>query len=187
MLVADADGLKLHKEMTPKDARDWIELLGSLDFSKAVLFIFIVVVAVMVYMEKKSKRKPLTAIATGIGKAINKEVIDELSGLKLRMDSIDGQLSALEDRMAESEKEDKERNAKQARVRLLRFNGELIRKKRHTSEEFKNVIKDVDEYEEYCDANPDFKNNEAKLSIENIKKQYQRCQEQGDFLPEEMM
>ena len=87
MLVADADGLKLHKEMTPKDARDWIELLGSLDFSKAVLFIFIVVVAFMVYMEKKGKRKPLTAIASGIGKAklpaFQKRSEQVLSQLKL--------------------------------------------------------------------------------------------------------
>ena len=172
--------------MTPKDARDWIDLLGSLNFSTAVLFVLLVVGAVMVYLQKKSNKKPFTAIAAAIGKAINSEVIEELSGLKIRIDTIDRQLSALDNRMAQSEKEDRERNAKQARVRLLRFNGELIRKKRHTREEFKNVIKDVDEYEEYCSANPEFKNNEAKLSIENIKRQYQKCQDQGDFLPEEM-
>ena len=170
--------------MTPQNARDWINLVDSLNISKAVLFILLLTLAVMLLLEKSGKKKPLTAIAKNIGKAINGEVITRLNRLDERINGIESSLDDLDTRIIEQENEASARNARQARVRLLRFNGELVAHKLHTHEEFRNVIRDVDEYETYCALHPEFKNNEAKLSIENIKTQYRKCLEEGDFLPE---
>lgn len=68
------------------------------------------------------------------------------------------------------------------RARLLRFNKELINHERHTQEEFDQCLEDCDKYERFCTDHPDFKNNKAVLSIANIKKQYQKCCEEGDFI-----
>lgn len=68
------------------------------------------------------------------------------------------------------------------RARILRFNKELIRKERHTHEEFGQCLEDCDKYESFCGQHPGFQNNKAVLSIENIKRCYAKCEEGGDFL-----
>ena len=157
--------------MTAGEARDWIELITGILAGRGFALLFIVAVFLWI-VEKSSfiKLKPWTAIFRSFGKAINGEIIERLD--------------QLEKKVKEQGEMEGERSAKQARIRILRFNSELIRRKRHTHEEFKNAVNDVDEYEKYCNAHPQFKNNEADLSISNIRIQYQKCMDQGDFLPE---
>lgn len=166
--------------MTAQGARDWIALAQEV-VSERLLLIAVVLLGIMWLIEKSSliKAKPYTAAFRSLGRAINGEIIKRIDGLDKRIDGIEESLKA--DRASEGE-----RNAKAARNRLLRFNGELIRHKRHTKEEFSDALKDVDEYESYCKSHPEFPNNEATLSIENIRAQYRKCLEQGDFLSEVM-
>lgn len=166
--------------MTAQGARDWIALAQEI-VSERLLLILMVTLILLYLVEKSSiiKARPYTAMFQALGRSINGEIIKRIDGIDKRIDSIEDTLEA--DRKAEGE-----RNAKAARVRILRFNGELIRHVRHTKEEFSNVLKDVDEYERYCRDHEDFPNNEAVLSIENIRTQYRKCLEQGDFLPEVM-
>lgn len=157
--------------MSAGEARDWINLLTDIIAGRGIALLFII--AVFLWgIEKSSiiKFKPWTAIFRSFGRAINGEIIERLD--------------QLEKKVKEQGEMEGERNAKQARIRILRFNSELIRRKRHTHEEFQNAVNDVDEYEKYCNDHPQFKNNEADLSISNIRMQYQKCMDQGDFLPE---
>ena len=166
--------------MTAQAARDWIALAQEV-VSERLLLLAVVILGLMYLVEKSSviKAKPYTKIFRSFGKAINGDIINRIDGIDKRIDKI-------EDTLASDRKAEDERNAKAARARILRFNGELIRHVRHTKEEFSNVLKDVDEYERYCRDHEDFPNNEAVLSIENIRTQYRKCLEQGDFLPEVM-
>jgi len=68
------------------------------------------------------------------------------------------------------------------RARILRFNKELVFKEKHTHEEFSQVLEDCDKYEKFCSDHPNFRNNRAVLSIENIKRCYEKCESDGDFL-----
>ena len=44
------------------------------------------------------------------------------------------------------------------------------------------ALADIDEYEKYCAANPDFKNNQTLATIEHIKENYKERLEKHDFL-----
>lgn len=108
------------------------------------------------------KVNPWSAIARAIGKAL-----------------IGGDIMA---KLEEHIRVDDERDADMHRHRLLRFNTELLRKTRHTKEEFDEILYSVTYYERYCEDHPKYENNRAVLAIENIKRVYKECMETNDFL-----
>lgn len=108
------------------------------------------------------KVNPWSAIARAIGKAL-----------------IGGDIMA---KLEEHIRVDDERDADMHRYRLLRFNTELLRKTRHTKEEFDEILYSVTYYERYCEGHPKYENNRAVLAIENIKRVYKECMETNDFL-----
>ena len=69
-----------------------------------------------------------------------------------------------------------------SRVRILRFNDELLREEKHTKEAFDQVLSDIDVYEAYCAHHPEFKNNKTKMSASYIIASYQEHLENHDFL-----
>lgn len=69
-----------------------------------------------------------------------------------------------------------------ARARILRFNDELLNNAKHSKESFDQALSDTDDYEAYCRSHPDFANNRTALSVEHIKRVYQRCEEEHTFL-----
>lgn len=71
---------------------------------------------------------------------------------------------------------------KSCRLRILRFNDELIRKIGHTKEHFDEILNDISTYEKYCTEHTEYENAKAELSIENIKRVYLRCEETNGFL-----
>ena len=66
-----------------------------------------------------------------------------------------------------------ENEAKQARVRILRFSDELLNNIPHGEEHYVEILRCCDSYEEYCAAHPNFKNSVAENSINEIKKSYE--------------
>lgn len=72
--------------------------------------------------------------------------------------------------------------ANQARTRILRFNDELLRKERHSKEFFDNILEDIDAYEKYCSDHPKYRNSKAALAITNIRRCYEKCEVDCDFL-----
>ena len=80
------------------------------------------------------------------------------------------------------ETEGEEREARLARIRILRFGDECSHDVRHSREHFEQVIEDVDSYETYCRDHPNFKNNKAVLTIKIIKDTYQRRLLNNDFI-----
>ena len=102
------------------------------------------------------KVNPWSAIARAIGKAL-----------------IGGDIMA---KLEEHIRVDDERDADMHRYRLLRFNTELLRKTRHTKEEFDEILYSVTYYERYCEDHPKYENNRAVLAIENIKRAYMEWQ-----------
>ena len=108
------------------------------------------------------KVNPWSAIARAIGNALN-----------------GGDIMA---KLEEHIRIDDERDADIHRYRILRFNTELLRKLRHTKEEFDEILYSVTYYERYCKDHPKYENNRAVLAIENIKRVYKECLETHDFL-----
>lgn len=99
-----------------------------------------------------------------------------------QQDAIMAKLDAITTRMDQMEAAASEREAKDARIRILRFGDECSHEVRHSREHFEQVIEDVDSYEAYCRDHPDFKNNKAVMTIKLIKDTYQRRLLNNDFI-----
>lgn len=75
-----------------------------------------------------------------------------------------------------------ERNAISCRVRILQFGDEVRRGMCHSKENFDQILSDIDEYERYCEAHPEFKNNKTVATKEKIIKVYSERMDNNDFL-----
>lgn len=113
---------------------------------------------------------PWSWLAKMLGKAINAGVAEELAEIKVKLDAH----ITMDDR----------RTADGHRARILHFNNELLRSIDHTKEEFIEVLSEIDAYEFYCKAHPEYPNNRAVLAIENIRDSYKERLQKHDFLQE---
>ena len=116
------------------------------------------------------KWNPWSALAKALGRAVNADLLKELSATK----------AALEKHI----QIDDERNADGHRAKILAFNTELLRGIDHTREDFIEVLAEIDQYESYCRSHPDYKNNRAKYAIANIGRVYNDRLKKHDFLGE---
>ena len=114
------------------------------------------------------KVNPWSWIARKIGRAINGEVLEKVKDLETDL----GKLKDAVD----------ERAAKDARTRILRFGDECLHGDKHSKEHFDQILRDITDYEDYCDEHKDFKNNTAVLTIGSIKSIYKQRLRDHDFL-----
>lgn len=83
------------------------------------------------------------------------------------------------DAMKQSEEEREIRNA---RRRILRFNDECLNDVKHSQEYFNDIISDINAYRIFCEKNPSYRNGKATLAIENIENVYRKCMAEHKFL-----
>ena len=114
------------------------------------------------------KLNPWSSLARWLGRAINGETLAEMRQMKASMEKH----ITLDD----------ERYAKQCRMRILRFNDEILQKARHTKEHFDEILDDITEYERYCETHPGYRNSKANMAIANVEAIYQRCLAEKNFL-----
>ena len=107
-------------------------------------------------------------LAKKLGKALNKDITEKVDRLTRDFEY-----------HLQVEEEDK---IDEARRCILRFNDEILCKQRHSKEHFDEILDYIDTYEEYCNTHPNYKNNKAMIAIDTIKKTYDKCLEEHDFL-----
>ena len=107
--------------------------------------------------------KPWSAIAKALGRAINGEVLKEVSETKAQLEG-----HILSD----------------SRSKILGFNRELLQHQRHTREDFIEILGVIDAYEDYCKSHPDYQNSRCVHAVANIERVYDVLLETGDFLAE---
>lgn len=66
-----------------------------------------------------------------------------------------------------------------ARTHILRFNDEILNGMKHSREYWRQQLDDCDTYEEFCRANPKFKNSYTEIADRNIKTTYERLLNEG--------
>lgn len=102
-----------------------------------------------------------------IGKRINRTLID-------KVDEIENQQKAIKEDL-------QEHIVDEWRTYILDFQNSCLNKRKHTREEFTRVYKVCDKYEEYVKTRK-IKNSEADQAISYIKRVYEECLEEGEFL-----
>ena len=109
------------------------------------------------------KVDPWSAIAKALGRAINGEVLKEVTDTK----------SQLEEHILTD-----------SRSKILGFNRELLQHQKHTREDFIELLGVIDSYEDYCETHPDYKNSRCGHAGANIARVYDQLLVTGDFLAE---
>ena len=79
-------------------------------------------------------------------------------------------------------REDEDEKARNKRYRILRFYDEMCEHRRHSESHFEDILDDIDDYEKYCEAHPEFRNNRGKVAMEHIKVTYGKIKSRGGFL-----
>lgn len=143
------------------------------------------VLAVLSLVEvSKIRINPWTAIGKWLGKKVNAEVLNELSGVKSELSNVKDDQKEMKKALDDHVTADEQRTATSNRARILHFNNTLLRGIPHTKEEFIEVLTAIDDYEKYCKFHEDYKNNRATLAIENIRETYRERLKRRDFLQE---
>lgn len=116
-----------------------------------------------------------------IGKAFQGEMIDEVNKLNTKIDNLELKVDILDLKMTKHEEKDAEDKILQKRKDILVFSDEIYNEVYHSKEHFDEIIELIDDYEDYCDAHPNFENNKALIAIQRIKDVYQDCLENHKF------
>lgn len=82
-------------------------------------------------------------------------------------------------------KEDEDDKARNQRYRILRFYDEMCEHRRHSESHFEDILDDIDDYEEYCNRHPDFRNSRGHIAMKNIQATYDRLKADNGFLTHE--
>lgn len=114
------------------------------------------------------KLNPWTWLGRIIGRAINGEVLEKVE--------------ALSKDVKKNKEDDDEQWASLSRTHILRFGDEILHGASHSKEHFNQVLLDISKYEQYCENHPQYRNNVAGATIKQIKKTYQKCLDENNFL-----
>lgn len=114
------------------------------------------------------KINPWSWIGRCIGRAINGEVLEKVETLTRDV--------------KQNKADDDEQWASLSRTHILRFGDEILHGISHSKEHFNQVLLDISKYEQYCKSHPQYINNIATATIQQIKKTYQKCLDENNFL-----
>lgn len=99
-----------------------------------------------------------------------------------RFKAIQESIDKLSERIDKIDAKGDERNAVEFRVRILRFEDELLEGRKHSKDSWDQVMGDITGYEQYCAEHKDFKNNQTEMTIKHIEKSYQERLDKHDFI-----
>ena len=137
------------------------------------------------------KFNPWTYLFRMMGRTANHDVIERQNELeKLFKEScreMNKKIDAIEQGLTDSCDEIHEYRAIEARRRILQFADEVSRNIQHSEEHFDDVLKDITDYEDYCDKHEEFENEKSVLSIEIIRESYKENLRNNSFLRRERL
>lgn len=99
-----------------------------------------------------------------------------------RLTELSEQIDDLQDTLDSHIKADAEKDAKQARRRIIVFSDECRRGMLHSSEHFDSILDDITFYRQYCDDHPKFRNEKAAHSIKYIDDVYDKTKRENAFI-----
>ena len=148
-------------------AMPWVEVFKAYAPAAVQLIATIGVIVTAVINNRKKTQESIDSLKNDFVKANNEtnEKVDFLSN-----------------QFSKHVREDEDNNAKQVRVRILRFYDELCEGKTRSESYFDDVLEDIDYYEKYTCNHADFKNNRGEAAMQYIRDRYRIEKETGGFL-----
>lgn len=145
----------------------------------------IAVISILVEKSKKLPFHPWSFLFSQLGKALNKDVrakLDELDERqKANTTAIKELKEDMEHKFQEKAADDDQKEAKRLRARIIDFADSCRLHQHHTKTAFENIMRDYDDYVEYCEAH-DIPNHFIDEEYEYITEVYRTCQRENRFL-----
>lgn len=124
----------------------------------------------------------LVTLIGGVGFLMSRTKAWILSAVKDEVERLDGKIDDISTAQNKMEERMDKDAADDARRMILSYNDEILRHIQHSKESFDQILRDVDQYENYSRKHPDYPNNQAVAAIANIKRCYQKCLDESLFL-----
>lgn len=99
--------------------------------------------------------------------AVVQYILQRYDGRQKQLDEIYDKLDKLSNRIETN-------SATSARTHILRFSDELSNGVEHSQEYFRQIMSDIDTYEEFCLAHPQYRNSYAVMASNHIRKTYEQ-------------
>lgn len=167
------------------------EYLLNITLGQIVQFTLVVVAIISAFVEWNSKIPfhPLTQLMSWVGKGLMKGTSEEFVK---RLDTIEDQQKSnneaiteldkkMEEKFNDQQRESDEKEAKRLRYNIICFSDSCRVHNKHTKNHFENVMRDYDDYMEYCNKH-NFDNHFIEEEHEYIKAVYQECLKENKFL-----
>lgn len=120
-------------------------------------------------------------IGNELKKGMLKEIDGKIDAISTKVNALSAQVEAVNQHVVAVEEKEEENEAVNCRTRILRFGDEIAHEMEHSKEHFDQILSDIDEYEKYCHAHPNFKNNRTKETNQVILGAYRKRFEKHDF------
>ncbi len=145
----------------------WAEVVKAYAPAAVQLIATIGVIVTAVINNRKKTQESIDSLKEDFAKANNEtnEKVDALSS-----------------QFAAHVREDEDNNAKQVRVRILRFYDELCEGKTRSESHYDDILDDIDYYEKFVSSHADFRNNRGEAAMNYIRDRYRIEKETGGFL-----
>lgn len=124
-------------------------------------------------------------LASGLAATVQvvQDVAEQLSEMKQTVSNIQDQVNHVTASVDNIHNEIEENTAIECRVRILRFNIDLVMAKRNNEslpkDLFEQTIIDIDKYDNYCSKHPEFKNKITVAAEKHILSEYDKGIENG--------
>ena len=125
---------------------------------------------------------PWSKFFRALGKALNKDMLDEINGLKTELADLKKEIKKVDDRVDKMDSRIDENNAIQCRSRILRFGDEVSHGQNHSRDHFKQIFCDITTYNSYCHNHPEFQNDMTKITSKRIEDDYMERDKRDTFL-----
>lgn len=164
-----------------------IDLILRPQFGNEVLFFLIIIIVILTILQySRFPIKPWTAIARGLGRSINHDILKEQEGLKADISTLRDELNEKDNAIHEEIKiintnRDVDK-AERWRTQIIQFADEIRIGMKHSEEGFNEVLEAITRYEQFCNNNPDFPNSKATASIKIIRDVYDKSIKENNFL-----
>lgn len=117
-----------------------------------------------------------------VGKAFNADLSEQVTDMRVELEGVKADVVGVRDKVDRVQDAAEERAAVAARTRILRFGDEVLHGVRHTKDHFDSILRDAQDYRDYCDTHEHFRNGVTEPTIRRIEEVYQKCLETNDFL-----
>ena len=128
------------------------------------------------------KINPWSKLFRSLGKALNKDMLDEINDLKTEVSGLKDEIRKVDDRVDKIDSRIDENNAIQCRSRILRFGDEVSHGQNHSHDHFKQIFCDITTYNSYCHSHPEFQNDMTKITSKRIEDDYMERDKRDTFL-----